>query len=82
MQKNAAIAFLRKDVSLAISVLNKMSDVRGKEESLLKNILEKVKDVDSAITLSIIVRDVRRIAGYAVAIADDAMNRVLVPSTH
>lgn len=82
MQKNAAQAFLRKDVSLAISVLNKMSDVRGKEESSLKNILERVKDVDSAITLSIIVRDIRRIAGYAVAIADDAMNRVLVPATH
>jgi len=82
MQKNAASAFLRKDVSLAISVLNKMPDIREKEESLLKSILEKVIDADSAITLSIIVRDIRRIAGYAVAIADDAMNRVLVPTTH
>jgi len=82
MQKSAALAFLRKDVSLAISVLNRMPDIRGKEESLLKGILERVRDVDSAITLSIIVRDIRRIAGYAVAIADDAMNRVLVPTTH
>lgn len=73
---------MRKDVSLAILVLNKMPDIREKEESLLKSILERVRDADSAITLSIIVRDIRRIAGYAVAIADDAMNRVLVPTTH
>jgi phosphate uptake regulator len=81
MQHNAATAFLKKDVKLAVSVLNKMSDVREKEEALLKAIMEKVKDVDTAITLSIIARDLRRIAGYAVAVADDAMNRVLTPMT-
>ncbi len=39
-----------------------------------------MKDVDTAVTLSMIVRDIRRIAGYSVAIADDAMNRVLTPA--
>jgi len=82
MQRNAATAFLKKDVKLAITVLNKMNDIREKEEALLKNVMEKVKDVDAAIALSMIARDLRRIAGYAVAIADDAMNRVLTPSTH
>jgi phosphate uptake regulator len=53
MQNSAAFAFLRKDVKLAISVLNRMADVREKEEALLKNVMEKVKDVDAAITLSI-----------------------------
>ena len=79
MQRNAATAFLKKDVRLAITVLNKMSEIRQKEETQLKTVMEKVKDVDTAITLSIITRDLRRIAGYAVAIADDAMNRVLTP---
>ncbi len=82
MQKNAASAFLKKDVKLAVAVLNKMTEIREKEEALLKSVMEKVKDVDTAITLSIIARDLRRIAGYAVAIADDAMNRVLTPSAH
>lgn len=79
MQHNAATAFLKKDVKLAVSVLNKMDEIREKEEALLKSVMEKVKDVDTAITLSIIARDLRRIAGYAVAVADDAMNRVLTP---
>jgi phosphate uptake regulator len=79
MQRTAAAAFLKKDVKLAITVLNRMTEIREIEEALLKSVMEKVKDVDTAITLSIITRDLRRIAGYAVAIADDAMNRVLTP---
>lgn len=82
MQRNATSAFLKKNVKLAVAVLNKMVDVRQKEESLLKVIMEKITDVDTAITLSMIVRDLRRISGYAVAISDDAMNRVLTPSTN
>lgn len=82
MQRNATSAFLKKNVKLAVAVLNKMVDVREKEESLLKVIMEKITDVDTAITLSMIVRDLRRISGYAVAISDDAMNRVLTPSTN
>jgi len=80
MQMNAASAFMKKDVKLAVAVLTRMSEIRDKEESLLKSIMEKVKDMDTAVTLSIIARDLRRIAGYAVAVADDAMNRVLTPS--
>ena len=54
--------------------------MREKEEALLKKILEKTRDVDTAVALSMIARDLRRIAGYAVAVADDAMNRVLTPA--
>jgi len=81
MQRDAATAFLRKDVKLAVEVLNRMTQVRDKEKTLLKSMMRTVKDVDMAMTLSIIARDLRRIAGYAVAVADDAMNRVLTPST-
>jgi len=80
MQVNAAAAFLKRDAKLAVTVLTSMSEIREKEEALLKSIMEKVNDVDTAVTLSIIARDLRRIAGYSVAVADDAMNRVLTPS--
>jgi len=80
MQSKAVQAFLQKNVQLAIVVFGKMKSVREKEEALLKKILEKTKDVDTAVALSMIARDLRRIAGYAVAVADDAMNRVLTPA--
>jgi len=82
MQKEAMEAFLRKNVKLAQNVMAKMEEIREKEKTLLKKIMEKTKDVDSAVTLGMIARDLRRIAGYAVAIADDAMNRVLTPTDH
>lgn len=79
MQRRAVQAFLEKDVKLAIRVMGDMEDVRKREEALLKRIMEKVKDMDTAVTMSMIARDLRRIGGYAVAVADDAMNRVLTP---
>jgi len=80
MQRDAVQAFLKKDVKLAIATMGKMSRVRRKEERLLATILERVKDTDLAVALSHIARNLRRIAGYSVAIADDAMNRTLAPT--
>jgi phosphate uptake regulator len=80
MQRDAVQAFLHKNVQLAIDVFGKMRFMREKEETLLKKILEKTRDIDLAVALSMIARDLRRIAGYAVAVADDAMNRVLTPA--
>jgi len=82
MQKNAVEAFLKKDIKKAIKVMAQMDETRERETALLKRVMEKAKDVDTAVTLSMIARDLRRIAGYAVAITDDAMNRVLTPSIH
>jgi len=79
MQRDAVQAFLKKDVMLAITTIGKMTDIRRKEKRLLTTILQEVKDADLAVTLSHIARDLRRIAGYSVAIADDSMNRTLVP---
>ena len=79
MQKTSAQAFLKKDVRLAVLAMGKMEKIREKEKLLLKKVMEKTKDVDTAVVLGMIARDLRRIAGYAVAIADDAMNRVLTP---
>ena len=80
MQMNATTAFLRKDAQLAVKVLTRMNEIRNQEEILLKSIMRNVKDTDTTVTLSMIARDLRRIAGYTVAVADDAMNRVLTPS--
>ena len=80
MQSDSVQAFLKKDIMLAIATMGKMSDVRQQEKKLLKIILKRVKDADLAVTLSHIARDLRRIAGYSVAIADDAMNRALAPT--
>ncbi len=80
MQKDAVQSFLDKDTRLAVQVLLRMSDARKKEEDLLKEVIAKVKDIDTAVTMGLIGRDLRRIAGYSVAIADDGMNRVLTPS--
>lgn len=82
MQEKAVRAFLKKDVKLAITTLGKMDGVREKEKTLLTKVMEKTRDVDTAVILGMIARDLRRIAGYAVAIADDAMNRVLTPVSH
>jgi len=81
MQEKAVKAFLEKDVHLAIAVIGKMSLVREKEEAFLKAVMEKVRDVDAAVILGMIARDLRRIAGYAVAVSDNAMNRVLTPKS-
>ena len=80
MQMTAVSAFLKRDARSAVAVLNRMNEIREKEETLVKSLMEAIKDVDTAVTLSIIARDLRRIAGYAVAVADDAMNRVLTPT--
>lgn len=79
MQKMSAEAFLKKDVKSAVIAMGKMEKIREKEKVLLTKVMEKIKDVDTAMILGMIARDLRRIAGYAVAIADDAMNRVLTP---
>ncbi len=79
MQKEAVQSFLQRETKLAVQVLHKMSEVRKKEKMLLKEVMAKVKDIDTAVTMGFIARDLRRIAGYSVAIADDGMNRVLTP---
>jgi phosphate uptake regulator len=79
MQEKAVQAFLKKDVKLAISVMGRMKEMREREKMLLKTVIGEIKDVDTAVAVSMIARDLRRIAGYAVAIADDAMNRILTP---
>jgi len=82
MQEKAVQAFLKKDIRLAIITMGRMNSVREKEKMLLTKVMEKTRDTDTAVVLGMIARDLRRIAGYAIAIADDAMNRVLTPTSY
>lgn len=73
MQKLAVRSFLEKDVSLAIAVMRKMKEIRNKDKRLGHG---------SPDHTLLIAYHLRRIAGYSVAIADDAMNRTLSPLIH
>ncbi len=79
MQRKAIHAFLEKDVKQAVATVEQMDTIRKAEKELLTKIV-RTRDVDTAVTLGMIARDLRRIAGYSVAIADDAMNRILTPA--
>lgn len=80
MQRGAVKAFLERDPDLTFRVIARMSTVRDKERRLLTAIHHSVRDIDVALALGMVARDLRRIAGYAVAIADDAANRILTPA--
>lgn len=71
MQELALKALLSKDIVSANSVFQKMPQVRQLYESGYK--LPAAYDEENAYRLSLILRDIRGIAGYAVALADDAV---------
>lgn len=80
MQANAVQAFMSGDIRLATETIGRMTSAREKEKQFLTKLIEKVRHIDTVLTLSTIARHLRRIAGYSVAISDDAMNRVLTPA--
>lgn len=71
MQELALKALLSKDIAAASSVFQKMPQVRQLYESGYK--LPAGYEEKNAYRLSLILRDIRGIAGYAVALADDAV---------
>ena len=71
MQELAVKALLSKDIVSASAVFQKMPQVRQLYESGYK--LPTAYDDKNAYRLSLILRDIRGIAGYAVALADDAV---------
>ncbi|MEM1943140.1 MAG: phosphate uptake regulator PhoU [Candidatus Caldarchaeum sp.] len=79
MQQRAIEAFIDKDFNSVMRVSNLIQDVKFYEERLSLDIIHSVKDIEQAMTLLFILRDIRRIAGYSIAIADAAANRILSP---
>lgn len=76
MQNEAVIAFLNKDWKLAITVMDEMGKVRDLEERLMRKAIATTKNMEMILSIQVIARALRRIAGHSVAIADNAMNRV------
>lgn len=77
MQTLAVEAFLGRDFAKAQRVMKLMTRVRNVDDALGLRILNRAKDVRSAVTEMLIAREIRRIAGYSVAMADATANRVL-----
>jgi phosphate uptake regulator len=72
MQEGAFAAFMKEDLELASSVIDKMDEVRKSYEEILSSPPKNLGSAKS-LSFSLIVRDIRGIAAYAVALADDAV---------
>ncbi|RLG91472.1 MAG: hypothetical protein DRO36_04130 [Candidatus Hecatellales archaeon] len=73
MIEDAFRAFMERDAELANEVMGNMDRIRELDEIITTEIFETVKDVREAIRLTSILREVRRVAGYTVAVADDTV---------
>ncbi len=80
MQKLSVEAFLEKDYAKSIRVLKLMKDVSGVDEALSVDVLKGSKEVKRAVFEMLVAREIRRIAGHSVGIADAAANRILSPT--
>ena len=72
MQEDAFEAFMKKDLGLASTVIDRMDEVRRTYQATFSS-FPKNPGEGKALPYSLIVRDIRGIAGYAVALADDAV---------
>ena len=79
MNVKAVEAFLEKNLLKILETTEEMRKVRELEEELSLKTLETVNDTNKAVVILMIGRELRRVAGYAVAMADIAANRTLGP---
>jgi len=77
MQRLAVDAFLERDFSKAQRVMKLMTEVRNLDEVVGLRAVRNRRDVRKAVTEMLVSREIRRIAGYSVAMADATANRVL-----
>ena len=71
MQEQSLKALLTRDLNLASTIIDTMINVRKLYESAY-SLIPRNSD-RSSLALSLIIRDIRAVAGYAVALADDAV---------
>jgi phosphate uptake regulator len=69
MQQEAFEAFVKKDLEKASAVIDRMDEVRKHYEAILAGLRGK----GATLPFSLIIRDIRGVAAYAVALADDAV---------
>jgi phosphate uptake regulator len=70
MQEEAFEAFVKKDLDRASVVIDRMEEVRKHYEEIFAT---APAGLMASLPFSLIVRDIRGVAGYAVALADDAV---------
>ncbi len=78
MQRKATRSFFKNDFVLANSVIDRMDWVREFDRDVTEKILKKGMDTTTTIALTTISRDIRRIASYAVGIAETAQVKVAI----
>jgi phosphate uptake regulator len=71
MQEQAFDGFVKRDLDTASSVIDQMDEVRRLYQEL--HGFSSKGGAASSLPFSLIVRDIRGVAGYAVALADDAV---------
>ncbi|MDA4122476.1 MAG: phosphate uptake regulator PhoU [Thaumarchaeota archaeon] len=72
MQQSAFDAFMKKDLNLASGVIARMDEVRRLYDTIGLS-SHKGASPESNLALGLVVRGIRGVAGYAVALADDAV---------
>lgn len=77
MQKLAVESFINKDLNNVFKVTTIMQEIRATEDELDRHVIKTVPDIDKAYRIMMIGREIRRIAGFSVAIADATANRIL-----
>ncbi len=73
MLENSFQALMERDLGLAWKIMDKMSDMRSLDERLTAEIFETLGDVHTAVRLSRVMLEIRRIAGHSIALADDTI---------
>ncbi|MDG6987786.1 MAG: phosphate uptake regulator PhoU [Nitrososphaerota archaeon] len=80
MQRLSVEAFLNKDYSRVLKTLKLMELVKTIDGSIGAQISKGTKNVKKAVAGMLIAREIRRIAGYSIGMADAASNRIFFPS--
>lgn len=79
MQKLAVEAFLERDYTKTIRVIKLTQGIKKIDDTISSQIFKNTRNVKKAVTQMLIAREIRRIAGYSVGMADAAANRIFFP---
>ncbi len=80
MQKLSIESFIEKNYTKVLKVLKRMGEVRNIDDAVSVEVLKDSENVKKAVMGILVAREIRRIAGYSVGIADAAANRILSPA--
>lgn len=79
MQKLAVEGFLERDFTKILRVIKLMDGIRKIDDRISSKIFTNSRNVKRAVAEMLIAREIRRIAGYSVGMADASANRIFSP---